>query len=83
MNDIFLSFYSVFPQASGSSMNFNTRESCGYCPTKLHGRIGRVKFVVFKKNKLQLRLQLQFLLQIAWQISCNCILNIHDKLLIS
>lgn len=50
MNNIFLLFYSVFPQASGSSMNFNTRESCGYCPTKLHGRIGRVKFVVFKKT---------------------------------
>lgn len=50
MNNIFLLFYSVFPQASGSSMNFNTRESCGYCPTKLHGRIGSVKFVVFKKT---------------------------------
>ena len=50
MNNIFLLFYSVFPQASGSSMNFNTRESCGYCPTKLHGRIGRVKFVIFKKT---------------------------------
>ena len=50
MNDIFLSFYSVFPQASGSNMNFNTRESCGYCPTKLHRRIGRVKFVVFNKT---------------------------------
>ena len=50
MNNIFLLFYSVFAQASGSSINFNTKESCGYCPTKLRGRIGRVKFVVFKKT---------------------------------
>jgi len=50
MNNIFLLFYSVFPQASRPSMNFNTKESCGYCPTKLHGRIVRVKFAVFKKK---------------------------------